>query len=56
MFKQTDGLRSGNFAAELPQGRLVAAAGVAALAVFLLSDQAADITGSVVNVDGGYSL
>ena len=56
MFKQTDGLRAGNFAAELPQGRLVAAAGVAAMAVFLLSDQAADITGSVVNVDGGYSL
>ncbi len=56
MFKQTDGLRTDRFMSELPQGCLVDAQSVAAMAVFLLSDGARSITGSVVNVDGGYSL
>jgi 3-oxoacyl-[acyl-carrier protein] reductase len=56
MFKQTDGLRSDRFMSDMPQGCLVDAESVAAMAVFLLSDGARSITGSVVNVDGGYSL
>lgn len=56
MFKQTDGLRSDKFSREMPQGRLVDAQSVAAMAVFLLSANAGSITGSVVDVDGGYSL
>ncbi|MEI6807272.1 MAG: SDR family oxidoreductase [bacterium] len=56
MFRQTDGLRSDKFVAEMPQGRMVDAQSIAAMAVFLLSDSALSITGSVINVDGGYSL
>lgn len=56
MFRQTDGLRSDRFLSEMPQGHLVDVPSVASMAVFLLSDQARSITGSLVNVDGGYSL
>ena len=48
MFRQTDGLRGDAFVSGLPQGRLVEATSVAAMAVFLLSDQARSITGSVM--------
>lgn len=56
MYRQTDGLRGDKFAAEMPQGTLVDAGSVASMTVFLLSDAARSITGSTVNVDGGYSL
>jgi 3-oxoacyl-[acyl-carrier protein] reductase len=56
MFGQTFGLLPADFIARLPQGRLVDAACVAAMAVFLLSDQAGSITGGVFNVDGGCAL
>jgi 3-hydroxybutyrate dehydrogenase len=37
-----------------PSGRLVAPERVAALAVFLCSDAAADITGTPIAIDGGW--
>lgn len=43
-------------AAALPTGRLVDPAGVAALVSWLLSEEAADVTGSVLRIDGGGSL
>lgn len=43
-------------AAALPTGRLVDPAGVASLVAWLLSDDAADVTGSVLRIDGGGSL
>ncbi len=56
MFRQTDGVRSDKFVSQMPQGELVDAQSVASMAVFLLSDSARSMTGSVVNVDGGYTL
>jgi enoyl-[acyl-carrier-protein] reductase (NADH) len=56
MLKQTDGFRSAQFLTEMPQGCLVDAISVASMAVFLLSEKAKSITGSMVNVDGGYTL
>lgn len=56
MLKQTDGFRSAQFLSEMPQGCLVDATSVASTAVFLLSEKAKSITGSIVNVDGGYTL
>jgi 3-oxoacyl-[acyl-carrier protein] reductase len=43
-------------AAALPTGRLVSPDGLASLVSWLLSDAAADVTGSVLRVDGGSSL
>jgi NAD(P)-dependent dehydrogenase (short-subunit alcohol dehydrogenase family) len=56
MFKQTDGFRSDRFLSEMPQGCLVDATSVAGMAVYLLSEKAKSMTGSIVNVDGGYAL
>jgi 3-oxoacyl-[acyl-carrier protein] reductase len=56
MLKQTDGFRSAQFLSEMPQGCLVDATSVASMSVFLLSEKAKSITGSIVNVDGGYTL
>ena len=56
MFRQTDALRGEDFASTLPQGCLVDAESVAAMAVLLLSDRTRSMTGSIVNVDGGYAL
>jgi enoyl-[acyl-carrier-protein] reductase (NADH) len=39
----------------VPLGQLVSAAEVAALAVYLMSDEARSITGAVLNIDGGRS-
>jgi NAD(P)-dependent dehydrogenase (short-subunit alcohol dehydrogenase family) len=39
-----------------PSGRIAEPAGIAALAVFLLSDACAAMTGQVVTVDGGQSV
>jgi len=41
---------------ESPQKRLITAREVAALAVFLMSDDARGITGQSLNVDGGFSM
>lgn len=41
---------------QTPAGRLTAPEDVAALAAFLLSDEASMITGQTVTIDGGYSL
>ena len=43
-------------AAAVPTGRLVDPAGLASLVAWLLSDAAADVTGSVLRVDGGAAL
>lgn len=43
-------------AAAIPTGRLVSPEGLASLVAWLLSDAAADLTGSVLRVDGGSSL
>jgi 3-oxoacyl-[acyl-carrier protein] reductase len=43
-------------AAAVPTGRLVAPGGLASLVGWLLSDAAADVTGSVLRDDGGASL
>lgn len=43
-------------AAALPTGRLVDPAGVASLVAWLLSEEAADVTGSIMRIDGGGSL
>ncbi len=43
-------------AAAMPMGRLVSPGGLASLVSWLLSDAAADVTGSVLRVDGGASL
>jgi NAD(P)-dependent dehydrogenase (short-subunit alcohol dehydrogenase family) len=40
----------------MPMGRLVSPVGLASLVGWLLSDAAADVTGSVLRVDGGASL
>lgn len=56
MFRQTDSVRADDFISTMPQGHLVGPQGVASMAAYLLSDRACDVTGTVVNVDGGYSL
>jgi 3-oxoacyl-[acyl-carrier protein] reductase len=56
MFRQTDGLRGDDFVSRIPTGRMVGEQSVASMAAYLLSDQACDVTGGVINVDGGYSL
>ena len=43
------------FASKQPSGRFITAHGVASLAAFLCSDQARDITGAVLPVDGAWS-
>jgi 3-hydroxybutyrate dehydrogenase len=42
-------------AGKQPTGRFVDAGGVAALMVFLCTDDARDITGAVLPIDGGWS-
>ena len=56
MFRQTDGLRAADFASKIPTGRMVGGPGIGAMAAYLLSERAADMTGSVVTMDGGYAL
>jgi 3-oxoacyl-[acyl-carrier protein] reductase len=42
--------------AEIPMGRVGTADEVAALITFLLSDDAAYITGQIITIDGGFKL
>ena len=56
----TEGLSRGEaerrfFAGKQPTGRFIAAEHVAALMVFLCGPEAADITGAVLPIDGGWS-
>jgi 3-hydroxybutyrate dehydrogenase len=43
------------FAGKQPTGRFISAEGVAALTVFLCSDDGRDVTGATLPVDGAWS-
>lgn len=56
MFGKTTEEYLAHVAEESPQKRLITAREVAALAVFLMSEDARGITGQSLNVDGGFSM
>ena len=56
MFGKTTEEYLAHIAEESPQKRLITAREVAALAVFLMSEDARGITGQSLNVDGGFSM
>ncbi len=56
MFETSKALVGDELKQRIPLGRFGAAKEVAELAVFLLSDKSSYMTGSIISVDGGYSL
>jgi len=56
MFESAKHLSGDDILRQIPLGKFTSSTNVAALVVFLLSDLSFGITGSCVNIDGGYAL